>query len=407
MGIFRLRKNQKPLFTAFIAIFVGAIGMVGSDMFAPSLPAIRTFFATSRDMTQMTITIYFLGLGLSQLIYGPLSDAIGRRKSGLIGLFSAFFGSLFCCIAPTIKILIFGRLIQGIGAGSAYMLLRTVQTDVLRGKLFAKVASLGGLIFALSPAFAPTLGGYVEELWGWRVTFIFIMLLNAFSCILVFFLLPETNKNLDPKSLLPKMMVKNYLKILRNRDFLRYLVCSASTMAGISVYITVSPFLFQSELHLTPIQYGTLAFYLAISSILGRLLNAWLLNKFSIEELINGGFLTTISGSLLMLILGLLGYFSVAVIIIPMMIFMSASGLLFGNAVAGGMQTGRKTAGSTAALYGSLQILAAFLGSSIAILAHTHSQLPVATIFLILSLLGFFGFNIHRLIGWRKVERKI
>ena len=390
-----LRSETKAALFAFIVVLVIMcfIGFLASDMYVPSLPVIAKYFATSELMVKLSIASCILGLALSQLLCGTLSDRFGRRRMVLIGLMLSIVGSLVCMFAPSVKVLIIGRFLQGAGFGAGMGIVRTIICDVFRGARLAQVGSYLGLSFALSPAVAPIMGGYLQHWFGWRSIFLFLTLYALFALLVVWLFLPETNKHLDPKATRLHIIKQNYISLLSNSAFLGYSLCTSAALGGLIVYYTISPFLIQNVLGYSPVQYGWLAIFIAFSILAGRVLNVYFVGRLPLQKLLAVGIgLMTLSG-ITMLVIGLMGVLNIAVVIVPMMLFIIGSGFVLANSMVGALQPFAHIAGAAGAMYGSLQMLGIFLVSTLAASVHTHNQTTLALILTILGGLAWLGYS--------------
>ena len=155
------------------------------DIYTPSVPAIALQFHVSLNAVQWSISIYAVGLCLSMLVYGPLSDIIGRRKPLLLGLFLMMVGSLICALSKNIETLIVGRLVQGLGAGAIAVLWRAMMRDLFSGDELAKYSSYLVPVIVGIMAVAPLLGGYFQHYISWRASFVFLLLYAIVSSLLI------------------------------------------------------------------------------------------------------------------------------------------------------------------------------------------------------------------------------
>ncbi len=353
--------------------------VLATDMYAPSLPHIVTGLSTTSTAVKLTVTLYLAGLAVSQLVYGPLSDRIGRRPVLLFGMTINLCASVVCACAPSIHVLIVARLFQGIGLGSS-ALFRSVLTDIASGETLAKIASTLSLIFVIAPALAPMFGGYLESAFGWRSVFIALTGYGLFSVLLLYWFLPETNKKLNPNATNRNLMWVRYREILSSPAFIAYVTSAGMGYAGGILYYTYSPFLFQQHLHMTPIQFGWLSLVFTVAMVLGRALNVILLRYYNSSQMVAIGNLGLVLASLSMLFIGLGGYFNVAVIMIPAMFYVMSGGLIFANAVAGALGPFSHMGGTAGSVYGCAQILAVFAVSLLAAHLHGSNQIALAAI---------------------------
>lgn len=391
------KSNPKSItLLAGIIIFMATNAIFSSDMYVPSLPAISHYFQVSSQLVQWSITVYLFGLGVAQLIYGPLSDRFGRRNMILVGLFIGLVGCLVAFTATHISMLLAGRLLQGIGMAAPLGLARSIFTDLFTGKRLAKFTSYFSLVLGLAPAIAPLFGGYLQHYFGWRSIFAFLMIYGALAMLVCFFLMPETNKHLNRHALKLKTVFTNYRNIASNKVFLANVLSSSMAISGIIVYYTISPFLLQSVLGVSPVTYGWLAVVITTSMLVGRFLNVPLLKHFSMHALVLLGNIIMLSGGLLMLLFASLGIVSVPVIIIPMMLYILGSGLIFSNAAAAALSIFRHIGGSAAAMYGFIQVAGMFTTSALAANVSHNSQFMMAALLSVMAMISsqFFYWNV-------------
>ncbi len=269
--------------------------------------------------------------------------------------------------------------------------------DVFSGARMAQVASYAGMFFALAPACAPIVGGYIQHCFGWRANFVFLSLLFASVWLLIWYAMPETNKDLNPHAIKLSVIWQNYRTLLTNKIFMGYALCSGLGFSGLIAYCAVSPFLFQNVLHLSPVQYGWLAIVITIGMMLGQFINGILVTHFDMNKIMLTGITMMSIGGLIMCAIGAAGILHVAVVIVPTGTFLIAGGLVFSNAMASAFTPFAKMAGSVGAMYGFLQIFSTFVTSLLAAGIEEKNQLLLAGIFILLGVLslGLYYFCIR------------
>lgn len=373
-------------------IFIGVTSIFASDMYVPSLPHITKYFLTTSTHVKLTISIFFLSFALSPLIYGPLSDRFGRRKIILFGAALFFIGSVICAFSPFIDVLIIGRFIQGAGAGALMCVNRSIASDVLSGSRLAQVISYLSLIYGIMPAVAPVAGGYLQNYFGWRSIFIFMIFYAALAIIIIWIVLPETNKRLNIHATKPKHMLKNYATLLSSRIFISNAISTCAAFSGILAYYTMTPFLFQNTLHITTIQFGWLTVIVAVSLFLGKGINILLVARLRLPAVLLLGNTIMFLAAVLMLLFAVSGIMTISAVLIPMMIFVAGTGLVMANAFAGAIKPFKEMAGAASSLYSCLQMLATFIVSYIAARLHEHNQIPLALLLTVLALLPLVSY---------------
>lgn len=385
-----MRTATIPISLIIILALLSTLPHIVAEIYVPAMPTITTSLASTPTTIQFTLTAFMFGLAFSQLFYGPLSDRIGRRTPILLGVGLTIVGSLFCLFSTSASIMIFGRFIQGLGVGACNSVPRALSRDILSGNQLAKLSSQMSMITVLMIASSPALGGYILHYLGWHAVFIFLVLYNLFIWSWIYHKLPETNQHLNLEATKISVMIKNYFILLKNKSFLGFSICASCPYAGIMAFITSGPFLMQSVVGLTPVEYGWLSFCIAIPIFFSSLLNSYIILEQGIIRMIFVGSLFMLAGGVLMLLLALSGHISRFTIMLPVSIFSFGAGLTFGNAFAGAMYHFPKMAGSSGALFGCLQIFGGSLVSALMAILPENDQIPLAIVFTFLGLLSLF-----------------
>lgn len=369
-----------------IILLFASLAHVMADMYVPSLPAITEALGSNPVDIQLTLTAFMAGFSIGHLFYGPLSDAIGRRKPMLIGIGVSLVGSACCVAAHSVSLLIIGRLLQGLGVAVCNSVGRSIVSDLITGSHLAKLSSHLGMIMVFVTATAPTLGGYIQYYFNWRIVFLILLLYTSVIWLLTWWILPETNTRQNPKAIRPIALIHNYWAVIRHPQFLGYTLCVSAAYAGIIAYVTTGPFLLQNIIGLTPIQYGWLAFVIGAAIFSSFFINSRVVLKVGINRLILLGSICMLLAGGSMGIFALLPYLSTWMIILPVAIYCMGAGFTFSNASAGAIQPFANLAGSAGALFGFLQILGGVSASAFVAKLHYSSQLPLACIFIFCGL---------------------
>jgi len=373
--------TKNPLYTVAITIGLGLMGMLAMDMYVPALPHIALSFATTSSNAKFTMIAYMLGICLSPLFFGPMADKYGRRPLILWGAAFAIAAMILAALSPTIHWLIFARLIQGLSLGIVVALSRTVATDLYSGNALAKIASIISLFVAVGPALAPIIGGSIQLHYGWP--WIFVALAAGIG---VFFLLclkdlTETAHQLNPNAMNIKNLLHNYKTLLKSPIFIGIVTVVSLSYAGAIGFFTLSPFIMLHQFHLNSAQIGLCMASITLMAIISRIMNIYLLKFFDSKQCIFIAIHIMLIGSLMMLISWVVHWHSIYSLIIPMMIYILGSSIVFPNAVANALPPFKHIGGQAAALYSSLQMLGSFLGAAMA------SIMPNSTFILALFLI--------------------
>ncbi|WP_315957757.1 MFS transporter [Coxiella burnetii] len=205
---------KKNLIVILTSVFV-TVGQFAMALYLPALPALTTYFHTFPGVIQLSLTLFLIAFGFSQLFYGSLSDCYGRKPLLLIGLVIVMIGFLIAVFARHLSLLLIARVVQGLGAGSVSVLARAVIRDRFEGKKLVQALSLLIMAASLAPMIAPFIGGHIQHRLGWHSIFIFLFFHSGLILLGIFFLLPETKKT---ESVPFKMgaLLNNYKLLLRH-----------------------------------------------------------------------------------------------------------------------------------------------------------------------------------------------
>lgn len=375
----------------FLIVIIIPLNPLAMDLYFPSLPAMVTGLYTTKTLIQLSLTVYILGLGLSQLFYGPLSDRFGRRSIILTGSVIFLLASIACAFATSISQLLWFRFMQGIGFGCGFVIASAIMADVFTEKKLAKVSSYSAMSYSITPIIAPVIGGYIQDYIGWRANFGFMAVYALTLLFLVFFLLPETNQHPDRNAMQLKSFVGGYWQMTSNASYLGYVLLMTLSYGIMIAFSIVGPFLLQTVLHLSAIQYGQLVLLVGLSYLVGTTINSHLVKTFSIDQLILTGVGLMLMSSVALIIANSLGLLSISVIILPTCIAILGMGFVFPNAMASALALFPTRTGRSSALMGSYTLFGCTLISAVTARLHTQTEQPLAYIYLTLSLLAVFA----------------
>ncbi|MGF1755624.1 multidrug effflux MFS transporter [Vibrio makurazakiensis] len=382
--------KRAPLLLAMMII---ATGQVGVSIYLPSLPMISGDLGISQVDVQLLVTLFLVGFGLSQLFYGPMSDAIGRRPIFILGQGIYLVGTIVCiAFSDSAYALEVGRLLQGLGAGSASVLGRSVLRDSYDGAHLTKALSYISITASIMPIIAPVFGGWIAFHLGWEAVFIFVLVYLVAIFTLGYFILPETLPYGKSKFKLGKV-IENYGALLTNKQ-----VISSASYNWVSyltslVSLSVFPFLMQDQLGLTAAEYGTLMIVpsagLMIGSVMLNIFNRYL----STEKLM------TIA-IIIMLLSGLWLVFT------PLSIFnlvwaftwlTIGQGISFPLSISMLLEPHKKQAGAVSALSGSVQMCGAGLVGGYLVEYWVSEQASLGTFYIVAAaIMGSVLFSSQR-----------
>ena len=228
------------LFFSFLFL-LSCLGQISSDLYLPALPVIRTLFNTTARYLQFTIAVFMVGFAVSHLIYGPVSDTIGRKKPLIIGVAICFLGTLLCRFSNNIQWMIIGRLLQGAGAGAGSALFLSILRDVYDGNKLAKISSFLGISRVILLASAPLIGSYLLHFFNWRACFTFLLFYTGICGLAALFIYQETNTHQQKINV--QQTLCNYKNLLTHASFMSYAFCVTLAFSGILAWLTTLPFL--------------------------------------------------------------------------------------------------------------------------------------------------------------------
>ncbi|MCF6766434.1 multidrug effflux MFS transporter [Thiotrichales bacterium 19S3-7] len=350
------KKNNLLITVIILAIF--PLPQIAIDLYLPSLPVMAKLFHTPYSYLQLSLTSYILTMGLSQLIYGPLSDFYGRKPILLIGMLLFMLGTLLCLLSNSIRIFLIARSIQGFGMGCGFSVASAMIADQFHGKKLLKISALSSIIYSLSPVFAPVIGGYLQYYVNWNSNFVFMLVYALSLNLVIIYYLPETNtlSKTRPSPSIKKVLAI-YYQMIKHYRFLSY--TAAMTLAfGITVtFNIIGPYLMQQLLHVSVIDYGKLLLILGLSYLVGTFLNHKLINYINVPALISFGLCLMLIASLLLIVLSAYAFVSVVVLTLLTSIIIFATGFIFPNCFAKALEIFPDNAGTSGAFIGSVGLI--------------------------------------------------
>lgn len=342
--------------TAVLAMLT-ALGPLSTDFYLPSLPDIVRVMETDVAGAQTTLSAFLFGFAGGQILWGPLSDRLGRRPVLLTGLALFTLATLACALAPSIEALTVARAVQALGASGPIVLGRAMVRDLYEGPRAGRELARMGMIMGLVPAVAPVLGGVLQQAFGWRSTFVASLAFAAVLAVVVGLLLPETLKarSREPLSLLA--IIKGFGTLLQNRAYRVYVGLTALAYGGLFAFISGSSFVLIGIHGLTPAQYGLSFGFGVLGFILGTILAQRLVGRRGMDGVIALGVACLAGGGLAMLLCVLTGFAGPFGVIVPMALYACGVGLTMPQAQASAMMPFPDRAGAASSFTGLCQML--------------------------------------------------
>ncbi len=239
--------SQALINKTFLIVLLGilaALGPFSIDMYLPGFQQIAKDFGTNEKQVAFTLTSYFIGIAIGQLIYGPIVDKYGRKKPLLFGLLIYAIAALGCALSPDIQTMTGMRLLQALGGCVGMVASNAIISDVFERDQRAKAFSSLMLVMGVAPLIAPSIGSFFVETIGWRYIFFFLTFFSSLVMLMIFFFLPETSIYMHSNKLSVQKIAGDYFEISKNRTFLTYTLAGSVSMSVLYAYISSASFIF-------------------------------------------------------------------------------------------------------------------------------------------------------------------
>jgi DHA1 family bicyclomycin/chloramphenicol resistance-like MFS transporter len=372
----------------FILVLMISVGPFGDTLYTPSLPDIAKDLAVAYSDVQLTMTSYLFGYAVSQLVYGPLSDRFGRRPIMLIGASVFVVGSLICMLSMDIDMLIFGRLVQGLGACAGAVISSAAVRDAFpsseQGKVFAKI----NIAFAIAPGVGPVVGTFVAHYFTWHVNFLLLLILSVIVLFSVYWLFPETIKIKNRHAIHPIKLVQTYFSLFKRSGYMVYLLLLGISVGMVYGSLVEAPGLLINVMKLDEKWFLVIAVGIVFAFMLGSWLCTMLCSIANENWILVFGMLITLTGSMLLWILMALDYVNIWGLLIPMIIIFIGIAFEIPIATAKALSSFDKNAGSAAAMMGFFQMGMAALITAIVTFIELGRVFTMPVCFTVLSVIG-------------------
>ena len=359
---------------------LSALGPLSIDMYLPGFPVIAADLQTSVDRVSYSLSSYFIGVCVGQMLWGPLLDRFGRKRPLLMGLGIYMLASLGCAVSGSIEMLIGFRFLQALGGCVGMVAPRAVVRDVFPVSESAKIFSMLILVIGVSPIVAPTAGSFFITALGWHSVFLVLAVMSVLLLLAVIFFLSES-KSPDPDfSLRPRPIVTKFLFVMREPQFYTYALTGAVASAGLYAYLSGSPFVFMQLFQVSEQHYSWIFALVAAGLIGSSQLNNVMLKKYSSAQIVRTALTVQALVGLLLAIGTAAGWGNLYVTIFLIFLYLCCQGFSFPNASALSMAPFSKEAGSASALMGAIQMGIGAFASALVGIFFNNTALPMTVV---------------------------
>lgn len=390
----------------YIIWILGALATVSPfsiDMYLPAFSQIADEYGTTPAKISLSVSSYFIGLAIGQMLYGPLLDRFGRKRPLYVGLIIFIITSIGCMQSQTIEALVVFRFIQALGGCVAWVGAMTMVRDFFPVKESAKIFSLLVLILGVSPLLAPTVGGFIAVSFGWQAIFIVLAVIVFLILLVAFFFLPEGQQPDYAVSLRAKPMLATFYSVLREPQFFTYTFAGAFSFATLFIYVAGSPIIFMEMYHVSPQVYGGLFALLSVGFIGSSQVNILLVKTFSSEQLFRVALVCQVTTGVVFLGGVYFGVFGLYGTLAMFFVSLCCIGIINPNATALALAPFTRNVGSASALLGCTQIGVAALASSFVGLFNSSNTVPIVALLSATSVIAF----LILIVGQRKIAEPV
>lgn len=362
-------RASMPLMSELKVTLIGAlliaVGPVSMVLYTPALPQIVQYFGTTEAMVKMTVTVYFGGFALTQLICGPISDAVGRRPVILAFMSIYLLSCLMILLSSSIEVMLAARFLQGVGAAAGMAIARAIVRDVFADARAVKIMNLMGLFIAIAPAIAPAIGGMTIEIAPWKSLFAMMAAMGLGVILITLFSLRETIER-DLSRLRPRALIASYRQLLVTPYFMLASLVVAGSIGSVYMLATLLPFILMEQVGLSPTAYGFSQILQAGAFMLGALGVQQLLPRWGADALVPAGLGMVVASCIgLMALLALFGP-TFGTVMGPIAVYSFGIAFIMPSMLTNSLMPFPKMAGAASALTAFLQMAAGLFSNAAA-----------------------------------------
>ncbi|EKD54989.1 MAG: hypothetical protein ACD_60C00029G0016 [uncultured bacterium] len=384
-------------FLAMLVLLVIPISGLSIDIYVPSLPAVSHYFGADKALAQLTVTSYMMGLSVMQIFGGSISDSFGRRNPFLISMFIYIAVTLWIPFAHSIQELLWLRLFQGMAVAVTVVPMRSVISDLFEGREFYKMTNYMTMAWSIGPIVAPAIGGYLQYYFNWQASFYFLSIYSGLIFLLMLIFLPETSQHRHSFRLVQIFL--RYKQILFHKEYAAGLIINGMLYSFIVLFSIVGPFLIQTVLHYSAIEFGHIALLMGLAWFLGMITNRFFIDV-PLAKKTKLCFWIVWAIILLMLCLTYLFPLNIYNIVIPIFFLLWVGSIVFPSYFARNMALFPHISGSANALFGASVFFIAGINSAFGTLLKSTSEIPLAIAYFVIiniCLIVYYLDNSNRL----------
>ena len=379
--------RRPPLFIIIAAV---ASGPLAIHILVPSLPGLQRVFETDYATVQLTLTLYFFAFAGAQLIYGPLSDRFGRRPVLLAGLALYVAGGAICLAAPTIEVLIAGRIVHGVGGCAGFVLGRAILRDLYEREKAASMLAYVTMAMVVVPMVSPGIGGYLEVWFGWWASFILVVAYGAVVTGIALFVLHETNMTRQPLSNIADL-TQSYRQLLRLRVFRGYAFQVGFGTGAFFTFVGGASYVMVEVMGRPASEYGLYFMIVAGFYMVGNFVTGRLSQRLGIDRMIVMGTSVSLAATAVLFVLSLSPGLTPLTLFGLTGIVTLGSGLSQANGFAGAVSVDPSRAGAASGITGFLQMIIGALGTQAVGMLLDDTAVPLTSAMLLLLSLSLLS----------------
>lgn len=378
------RPANSPRFLLFLICLFASAGQLAIDIYVPALPAMARYFATSPQAIQSSVSGYLAAYALGQLVFGPISDALGRKRVLAFGLVVYTIGCLLSLAAPNLETFVLARCLQGFGIAATNLLAKAIITDSFVGTALMHAFTYMSITWGLAPIIAPVIGAHLQELFGWKACLVFLLVYSLAMWALLW-RFRETLR--QPVRLEPRTLIANAGKVLASPVFQSCFLAQGLCYSILLVFNVVGPFMVQNTLHRPPTFFGYLALGIGLMYFLGGLSNRLHGPRLPTpEQRLRVGARVMAAAAIAMLVLALTVGLRVWTLAVPVLVMGLSAGAMYPTLMAKGNSLFPHIAGLTSAILGCALLLVSSAMMGLAGFVSVHVLTPLAVFFVLLAL---------------------